>query len=243
MVARAVLVIGHLGQGGSLYSRLALADLPHDFRDPALLALALTHASVDEERDNERLEFLGDAALDLIVAEELYQHHEDMPEGVLTELKASVVSRGGLASAGRALGLDEMARVGGGMRDRTLPASVVANLYEAVLGAVYLDGGYEAAREFALVTLGETLERVRERSSAPNPKQSLQHICQARWSTLPDYVLLEERGRAHARAFLVAARVGDERYPGAWGRTRKEAERWAAHEALLEIEAEDSEDR
>jgi ribonuclease-3 len=198
---------------------------------------------VDEERDNERLEFLGDAALDLIVAEELFHRHEDMPEGALTELKASVVSRSSLAVAGRALGLGEMARVGGGMRDRTLPASVVANLYEAVLGAVYLDGGYGAAREFALGTLGDTLERVRRRSTAPNPKQSLQHLCQARWSTLPDYVLLDERGRSHARAFLVAARVGRERYPSAWGRTRKEAERWAAHEALLVIEADEPQDR
>jgi len=219
-----------------------LADLPHEFRNPELLALALTHASVDEERDNERLEFLGDAALDLIVAEELFQRHQDMPEGALTELKASVVSRRSLAAAGRELGLAELARVGGGMRDRTLPASVMANLYEAVLGAVYLDGGYAAAREFALGTLGDVLEHVRRRSTAPNPKQSLQHLCQARWNRLPDYVLVDERGQSHARAFLVAARVGDTRYPSAWGRTRKEAERWAAHEALLQIEAENDED-
>jgi ribonuclease-3 len=208
-------------------------DLPHDFRDPSLLELALTHASTDLERDNERLEFLGDAALDLVLAEELYLHHPDMPEGTLTELKASAVSRKALAEAGRELELGDMAHVGGGMRDRMLPASVHANLYEAVLGAVYLDGGYDAVRTFVLATLGAPLERVRESSRAPNPKQELQHYCQARWAKLPAYHLLDQRGRAHARAFLVAATVDGERYPSAWGRTRKEAESWAAHEALL----------
>jgi ribonuclease-3 len=216
--------------------------LPHDFRDPALLELALTHASTDVEHDNERLEFLGDAALDLVVAEELFHHRAEMPEGQMTELRSSVVSRKALAEAGRAIGLGESARVGGGMRGRTLPASVHANLYEAVLGAVYLDGGYDAARSFALATLGAPLERVRNLSRVPNPKQELQHFCQARWATLPAYDVLDQRGLAHARAFLVAATVDKVRYPSAWGRTRKEAERWAAHEALLLLNEESAGD-
>ncbi len=210
-----------------------MVDLPHEFRDPSLLELALTHASTDVGRDNERMEFLGDAALDLIVAEELYRQHADMTEGTMTELKASVVSRKALAEAGRALELGGRAHVGGGLRGRVLPASVHANLFEAVLGAVYLDGGYDAARSFALAALGPPLERLRSLARAPNPKQELQHYCQARWSKLPAYELLDQRGRAHARAFLVAAKVDERRYPSAWGRTRKEAESWAAHEALL----------
>jgi ribonuclease-3 len=215
----------------------AVAEIPHTFRDPALLALALTHASSAHERDNERLEFLGDSALDLIVAEELFRRHESMSEGELTEHKATIVSRKTLAHAADKLELDEQAVLGGGMRGRALPASVLANLYEAVLGAIYLDGGYEAARAFVLETLRAPLAAVGEPALNSNPKQALQHHAQARDGALPLYELIESRGTAHARAFLVRARVGETNYPPAWGRTRKEAERWAAHEALLVIEA------
>jgi ribonuclease-3 len=214
------------------------AHIPHAFERPELLELALTHASHARGADNERLEFLGDAALDLIVAEELFQRLPDTAEGELTELKASVVARRTLAEAARALSLEKTARLGGGMRRSSLPMSVLANLYEAVLGAVYLDGGYEAARTFALATLRTHLDQVRARVGVDNPKQSLQHLCQARWGRPPHYVQLTHRGQAHARAFLVAARVEGRTFPSAWGRTVKEAERWAAHEALLVLQAE-----
>jgi ribonuclease-3 len=213
--------------------RSAMHELPHAFRDPALLELAFTHASSPHERDNERLEFLGDSALDLIVADELFRRHETMTEGELTEHKSTIVSRKTLAHAARALGLDRRAVLGGGMRGRTLPGSVLANLYEAVLGAIYLDGGYEAARAFVLQTLRGPIESVGQPALESNPKQALQHIAQARDGALPSYELLATRGTAHARAFLVRARVGEASFPSAWGRTRKEAERWAAHEALL----------
>ena len=124
------------------------------------------------------------------------------------------------------------------MHRSSLPMSVLANLYEAVLGAVYLDGGYEAARVFALATLRTHLDQVRARVGVDNPKQRLQHLCQARWGRPPHYLQLYHRGQAHARAFLVAARVEDRTFPSAWGRTEKEAERWAAHEALLVLQAE-----
>ncbi len=207
--------------------------LGYEFQDPGLLELAFTHASVQGSSNNERLEFLGDAALDLVIAEELFHRHQDLPEGDLTELKSAIVSRKGLAQAARELRLGDRARVGGGMRDRELPASVLANLYEAVLGAVYLDGGYEAARSVARRTLHGALEVVEERRRHANPKQRLQELSQSRWSRLPTYDLVEQRGEAHARAFLVQARLGTQAFPSAWGRTRKEAERWAAHEALL----------
>ena len=208
-------------------------QIPYEFRDPALRELALTHASTGSSSDNERLEFLGDAVLDLIVAEELFRHHAELPEGELTELKAWVVSRRVLADAARALGLHEVVRVGQGMKDRALPRSVFANLFEAVLGAIYLDGGLEAARAFALSTLHRPLERVKVQRTAPNPKQDLQRIAQVTTGEPPSYVVLDERGHAHAKAFLVAARIAERTFPSAWGRTRKEAERWAAHEALL----------
>lgn len=207
--------------------------IPYQFRDAALLELALTHASSTRERDNERLEFLGDAALDLVVAEELFRRHEGMAEGELTEHKSNIVSRKTLAHAARTLELDTHVVLGGGMRGRTLPGSVLANLYEAVLGAIYLDGGLEAARDFVLATLREPLEVVAAPAPGTNPKQALQHIVQSQDGALPHYELVESRGTAHARAFLIRVRVGDAVYPSAWGRTRKEAERWAALEALL----------
>ena len=205
----------------------------HAFRDEGLLRLALTHASTDEPANNERLEFLGDAVLDLVVAEELYRQSPLLSEGEMTESKASVVARGPLASAAAALGLQERARVGAGLAGRVLPKSVLANLYEAVLGAVYLDGGLEAARAFVHRSLRIQLRRAKSRQTHANPKQVLQQLGQREWGEAPRYVELESRGRAHARAFLVATELGGERFPGAWGRTRKEAERWAAHEALL----------
>lgn len=218
-------------------------EIPHAFRDPGLLELALTHASCANSRDNERLEYLGDAALDLIVADDLYRHATTAPEGLLTELKAQVVARKTLARAALELDLHEHARIGGGLAGRALPSSVLANLYEAVLGAVYLDAGFDAAREFAERTLAEPLADARAAKSESNPKQRLQHLAQGEYATLPRYELVEERGQAHARAFLVRAFLGDRSFPTAWGRTRKEAESWAAEEALLALELEREEPR
>lgn len=213
-----------------------MASLPHAFRDQSLLALALTHASLSAAPNNERLEFLGDAALDLVVAEELFKRHPDSPEGDLTERKARVVSRKSLAEAAQRLDLGALARLGPGFTERALPRSVLANLYEAVLGAVYLDGGLEAARAFALATLGDDLVRTNDDGTSDNPKQALQHLSQRLTGRPPEYVVLESRGEAHMRAFLVCAQVGERRFASAWGRTRKEAEAWAAHEALLVLD-------
>lgn len=215
-----------------------MPPIPHSFRDPSLLDLALTHSSVHADRDNERLEFLGDAALDLIVAEELFRHHGDLPEGDLTELKAWVVSRKSLAEAASEMDLGAELRLGPGFKERALPRSVLANVYEAVLGAVYLDSGLDAAREYVSRTLVRPLEQVKSRSQGQNPKQRFQQLCQRDHGVLPSYVVVDDRGEAHARAFLVAAEVGKVRYPSAWGRTRKEAEMWAAYEALLVLEPE-----
>jgi len=210
-----------------------MAPLEHEFQNEALLELALTHASMGGARDNERLEYLGDAVLDLIVAEDLFHDHPELDEGALTEFKSEVVSRRTLAVAARELALDERAHVGSGMRGRVFPRSVLANLYEAYLGAIYLDAGLEVARAFVLESLREPLARPFHQESPQNPKQELQQLCQREWGEPPKYATVEERGRSHARAFLVAARAGGREFPSAWGRTLKEAERWAAHEALL----------
>lgn len=211
-------------------------DLPYTFQNESLLALALTHSSTHSSENNERLEFLGDAVLDLIIAEELFGDEEHLAEGPMTDMKSVIVSRRGLAEVAAALKLGEHATVGQGMQQASLPRSVLANLYEAVLGAVYLDAGLEAARSFALETLQDLLERARRDGGSKNPKQELQIHVQRMHGTPPDYVLIEDRGSAHARAFLVAAEFDGKRYAPAWGRTLKEAEKWAAHEALLLIQ-------
>jgi ribonuclease-3 len=225
---------GERALGQLAYNR-AVESIGYEFRRPELLAQALTHASVASERDNERLEFLGDAALNLATTELLFAREPALSEGAMTEIKAAVVSRRALAESARALGLDAAALLGKGLQGRALPVSVLANLYEAVLGAIYVDGGFEPARAFVRRTLSATLADAERELASANPKQRLQHLAQARWATLPDYELLETRGDAHARAFLVRAKLGERAFPSAWGRTRKEAERWAAHEALLAL--------
>jgi ribonuclease-3 len=206
----------------------------HPFRDPALLELALRHASAGPQH-NERLEYLGDAALDLVVAEALYRRHGDLDEGLLSELKASVVSRPSLALAARRIGLPEAAVLGQGLTADALSRAVLANLLEAWLGAIYLDAGLEAVRSAVEQALSEPLGEAFGRGAVTNPKQTLQHLAQAQTGRPPEYELLRERGVAHARAFQVRAKLGPQVFPPAWGRTRKEAERWAAHEALLRL--------
>lgn len=208
-------------------------DLPHAFQNEGLLALALTHSSAHATQNNERLEFLGDAVLDLVIVDELYADAEYYAEGTMTEMKSATVSRRSLAEAAARLRLGDDTRLGHGMRPETLPRSVLANLFEAVLGAVYLDAGLDAARTFVLATLHQELEQARVRRGSHNPKQELQIQVQRTHGAPPDYVLLSDHGNAHARAFLVAAEFNGRRYPPAWGRNIKEAEQWAAHEALI----------
>lgn len=220
---------------------MSMINLPHRFADEDLLELALTHASfMARGEDNERMEFLGDAVLDLVVAEELYTRHRGLDEGELTRLKANVVSRRTLAEAAQQLDLGSHAKVGRGLDKTSLSRAVLANLFEAVLGAVYLDAGLESARRFARETLERPLNSALEESAEDrpqvSPKQRLQELSQGLWGCPPLYELVESRGEAHARAFLVRAQVGGETFPSAWGRTRKEAEGWAAFEALLILE-------
>ncbi|MFT4709421.1 MAG: ribonuclease-3 [Bacteroidia bacterium] len=218
----------------------AVIGIGHNFGNGELRQRALTHASTGATRDNERLEFLGDTVLDLIAAEELFRKHPGHSEGRLTAAKAWLVSRETLAEAARHIGLAEQADFGRGMSAETAPRSVLANLYEAVLGAIYLDAGLEAARAWTLETLASAFALASSAGEERNHKQRLQEFAQSGGGEPPHYSLLDQRGEAHRRAFLVQASVDGEPYPSAWGRTRKEAERYAAMEALQVIETEAS---
>ena len=210
------------------------------FRQPDLLRSALTHASGANTRlaSNERMEFLGDAVLGLITCEQLYLRFPDYQEGDLTKIKSVVVSRRTCARFSRALNLGEYLFLGKGMghvHQTAVPASLLADVYESLVAAIYLDGGLEAARAFILRHLGPEIEQVAEEAHGGNFKSQLQQVAQREFNATPQYVLLDEKGPDHSKCFKIAAVIGRHTYAGAWGRNKKEAEQRAAMNALAQV--------
>lgn len=205
------------------------------FNKPELLRAALTHASSANSRlaSNERLEFLGDAVLGLIVCERLYERFPEFLEGEMTRIKSAVVSRRTCAAVSRRLGLEAYLITGKGMS--TVPSNMLADTFESLVCAIYLDGGLEAAREFVLKHLADEIDRVAEDTHAGNHKSVLQELAQREFGTTPNYHLMDEKGPDHSKCFKVAATVGRLTFPGAWGRTKKEAEQKAALNAISYI--------
>ena len=214
------------------------AALGYRFRDRALLELCLTHASVARTRlaSNERLEFLGDAVLGLVVCELLFRRYPDFPEGELTRVKSVLVSRTTCAELSRRLGLDEALLVGKGLggRDR-IPTSILGAVFESLVAGVYLDGGLEAARGFIERAVEDELDQAVSRGPGRNFKSVLQHLAQKRFGETPSYRLLDEQGPDHSKCFQVAAVIGDTVYTSAWGASKKEAEQAAARNALTDL--------
>ena len=211
------------------------AVLDYRFKDPALLESALTHASIAESRlaSNERLEFLGDAILGLVICEELYDQFPQYLEGEMTRIKSVVVSRETCARVADQLGLVEHLSLGKGiMESANLPASLAACAYEAIVGAIYLDGGPEPARKFILDHMAEEIDRVVAGEHRLNYKSLLQQHAQHALGATPKYEVLDEKGPDHAKAFEVAVVIRGRRYPSAWGPSKKAAEQRAAMEAL-----------
>jgi ribonuclease-3 len=209
--------------------------LSHTFADPDLLEEALTHASAGgrEHFTNERLEFLGDAILDLVISDHLFEVLPEAREGELTHARSLVVSRRALARVGRALGLEKHLRVDEGIQQRDpYPVSILAGVYEALVAALYLDGGMTPARDFILRTLGPDLERIGAGMPQPNSKSLLQEQAQASGRGIPVYRVVRTEGPDHERRFLVAVGIAGRDLGEGWGRTKKEAEQNAAHQAL-----------
>ncbi len=214
----------------------------YDFRDRSLLERALTHASVDEQH-NERLEFLGDAVLDLIVSALLFSEYPEEREGRLTEWKALLVSRATLSRLGERLGLDRWIRSGGNLQGRrSLPRSVYGNTVEALLGAVYLDCAPECVlavcRTMVVHWLHHELAALPENHARMQAKQTLQNWAQTKRGSVPVFRLTDFHEHPETQAFQVSAEVGNRAFPPAWGASKKEAERRAAWEAILELRAE-----
>jgi len=215
--------------------------LGYAFRDRSLLRAALTHASGAEHRlaSNERLEFLGDSILGLVVCELLYRQFPQYLEGDLTKVKSVVVSRQTCAKVSEALGLQEFLILGKGMTTHpSVPPSVLADVFESIVAGIYLDGGYEAARQFVMTYIGPEVEMAAAGELGSNYKSLLQQFAQREFGSTPNYHLLDEKGPDHSKCFKVAAQVGGYRYQPAWGRNKKEAEQRAACNALDEIKGE-----
>lgn len=205
------------------------------FRDRELLARALTHASIADTRQssNERLEFLGDAVLGMLVCEHVFRVYPDLLEGDMTKIKSAVVSRRTCAVIAERLGLNTLLRLGKGMQVREgLPSSVSAAVLESVIGAVYIEGGLEAAREFLMSELEPMVARAAESGHQQNFKSVLQQVAQQHLQASPLYVVLDEKGPDHAKTFEVCVDVGGRRFGSAWGGSKKQAEQQAALIAL-----------
>jgi ribonuclease-3 len=208
------------------------------FRNKELLREALTHSSGAEHRlvSNERLEFLGDAILGAIVCEMLFDLFPDYLEGDLTKIKSVVVSRQTCARISEALGLQEFLIVGKGVAaSRNIPPSLLADVFESLVAAIYLDGKDEAARQFVGEMIGPEIELAATGELGVNYKSLLQQFAQREFANTPSYHLLDEKGPDHRKCFKIAAQVGGVAYSPAWGRNKKEAEQRAACNALAEI--------
>lgn len=219
--------------------------LGHSFRDESLLRLALTHPSVAHEANtpmphNQRLEFLGDSVLGLVLSRDLYEKFPDADEGLLTKSRAKLVNAAALAEHGRALGLGahlilSRGEENTGGRDR---ASALADAFEALLGAVFMDGGIDAARKFVLREFAADFEELVLPTGIENPKGDLQELLQAKSPVAPVYELISAEGPDHERIFICAVRHDGVELARGSGKSKKAAESDAALAALRKLSEE-----
>ena len=227
----------------------ALAELQirlgHSFRDENLLRLALTHPSVAHEANtalthNQRLEFLGDSVLGLVLSRELFEKFPAADEGALTKSRAKLVNAGSLAARARELGLGahlilSRGEENTGGRER---ASALADAFEALLGAIFLDGGFEAARAFVLREFATDFTALAEGTDFQNPKGELQELLQSRSPRAPEYEFISASGPDHDRVFECAVRHDGVELARGTGKSKKIAESAAALEALKKLRGE-----
>jgi ribonuclease-3 len=212
--------------------------LGYQFNNPQLLKEALTHSSIADNRldSNERMEFLGDAVLDLIICEALYQKFPEYQEGDLTKVKSAVVSRRTCAEVSNETGLTDLLIIGKGISSRSaMPSSLAAAVYESIVAAIYLDGGFEVVKQYVLRTMTPKLEIIASNSHQQNYKAVLQQHAQKILGATPLYELLDEKGPDHSKCFEVCVTVDGRRFTSAWGPNKKMAEQKAALLALEDM--------
>lgn len=212
--------------------------IDYKFSNRELLSKAFAHSSAVDDRlfSNERLEFLGDSVLAVVICRALFEQFPDYMEGDLTKIKSMLVSRRTCARVTKRLGLQEYLKIGKGMAsNRALTNSLAASLLEAVIAAIYIDGGFDAASDFILRAFGPEISRTDAKQSHGNFKSLLQQYAQQQFDTTPDYVLLDEKGPDHDKCFESEVVIAERHFPSAWGTNKKEAEQRAAFNALVEL--------
>ena len=216
----------------------------YEFKNPHLLQQALTHSSYANEKhmkkhsDNERLEFLGDAVLEVISSEFLFTNYPDLPEGNLTKLRASLVCEPTLAACTQQIQLGEFIRLGKGedMTGGRTRKSILSDALEAVIGAIYLDGGFTNAKEFILKFI---LTDIEHKKLFYDSKTILQEVVQGHYEESLNYKLIGESGPDHDKSFSVEVRIGEKVIGTGTGHTKKAAEQEAAYQALLILKADE----
>jgi ribonuclease-3 len=218
-------------------------DLGYSFKDRALLIEALTHRSYHHENPervssyNERLEFLGDSVLGLVVVEYLFRYGGDFSEAEMSLIKSSIVRGSLLSEIAASIALGTYMRLGRGEEEtggRT-KKSILANAMEAVFGAVYLDGGYEAARNSILHLLRENILAVISSGQYHNFKTELQEKSQMRFGVLPEYRIIRQEGEEHRKTFTAEVFIAEESFGKGTGKNKKEAQTAAAKEAMEKL--------
>jgi ribonuclease-3 len=212
--------------------------LGYTFKNPNMLKEALTHASIADNRllSNERMEFLGDAVLDLVVCGELYRRFPEHLEGELTKIKSAVVSRRTCAEVSNETGLTDLLITGKGISSRAdMPSSLAAAVYESICAAIYLDGGFEVAKEYILRTMNPKIDAIAADEHRQNYKAVLQQHAQKAHGATPIYELLDEKGPDHSKCFEVCVVIDGNRFNSAWGPNKKMAEQKAALLALEQM--------
>lgn len=221
------------------YQEFAREKLGFEFENIDLLVTALTHRSyVNEHKKsvsahNERLEFLGDAVLELVVTDFLYHTYAE-PEGVLTSWRAALVRTESIGAAGDALGYEPLVRMSRGEKQGSVRArqQILANAFEAVIGAIYLERGYEAARQFIDTHINKKIESILESGSWRDPKSHLQEVSQRLDGHTPQYKVLEEIGPDHDKVFTLGVYVGTKLMGQGTGPSKQSAQQSAARAAL-----------
>jgi ribonuclease-3 len=210
----------------------------YKFTNRDLLADAFMHASAVDKRamSNERLEFLGDSVLALVICGTIYDRSPNYLEGDLTKMKSMLVSRGTCARVARQLGLHKFLKIGKGMAgSQSLMHSLAAGTLEALIAAIYLDGGLEPAKKFILCHFDPLIQKADAEQVQGNFKSLLQQYSQQHFNATPAYQLLDEKGPDHNKCFEVQAVISERRFTSAWGTNKKEAEQKAALNALIEL--------
>ncbi len=211
----------------------------YQFVNPQLLHEAITHASGARTRltSNERLEFLGDSILGFVVCERLFQENPDWLEGDLTKIKSIVVSRQSCADLAVEVGIGEFLIVGRGVTaSGDVPPSLLANAFESIIAAIYIDSDMATTRDFILPQIKMLIRSAVEGESQVNYKSAFQQFAQKEYGVSPVYKLVDQKGPDHKKSFLVAACIGKRGFSPAWGKNKKEAEQSAAANALEAIE-------